>query len=82
MIHVTAHAVRRYQERIEPVEEETARERILAHAEALEIAASFGAPVVRNAEGVRFLVKKDLLRPDWAAVLTVFSPHMKLGKVT
>lgn len=82
MIHVTKHAARRYQERVEAVGEAAARERILAHSEAFEIAGSFGAPVVRNSDGVRFLVKKDLLRPNCVTVLTVFSPHMKLGPVT
>lgn len=57
MIHVTHHAITRYQERVAAVGTGEARRRILAHEKALAFAAEFGAPVVRNADGVRFIVQ-------------------------
>jgi hypothetical protein len=74
MIHVTEHAIRRYIERIAPVGMGEAKRRILAHLPALERAAAFGAPCVRNGNGVGFLLKGN-------SVTTVLSPDMPLGPV-
>jgi hypothetical protein len=58
MIHVTAHAARRYVERVDPkltLAEATAR--IHASDAALEIAADFGAHVVRLGCGAKLILE-------------------------
>jgi len=74
MIHVTNHAVRRYQERVAAVGTGEARRRIRLHERTLQIAADFGAPVVRNGEGVGFVVQGG-------AVVTVLGVDMRTGPV-
>lgn len=74
MIHVTDHALRRFQERIRPVSKEEAREAILSHITALNIALAFGAPCVRCGDGMRIVLKGE-------AVTTVFGPDMRLGRM-
>jgi hypothetical protein len=74
VIHVTHHAITRYQERVAAVGTGEARRRILAHERTLQIAADFGAPVVRTGDGVGFVV-------CGGAVTTVLSPNMRLGPV-
>lgn len=72
MIQITAHAIARYIERIEPVSKAEARRRIVLHFPAFEVALRFGAPCVRNGNGVGFVLKGR-------AVTTVFSDGMNLG---
>lgn len=72
MIHVTDHAIRRFQERVAAVGIGEARRRILAHLPTLELAARFGAPCVRTGEGVGLILKHG-------SVVTVLSPDMPLG---
>lgn len=74
MIHVTAHAITRYQERVAAISDEDVRARIARHESALSAAVRFGAPCVRTAEGVRFLIRDR-------AVVTVLGPEMRLGRV-
>lgn len=74
MIHVTQHALDRYQERVAPCGMTEARRRILAHINALEIANDFGAPCVRNGDGIGFVVKDG-------AVTTILGRNMRLGPV-
>lgn len=74
MIHITDHAIARYQERVAAVETGEARRRIMVHEHALNVAVEFGAPCVRNSDGVRFLVRAG-------SVVTVFAPDMRLGRV-
>lgn len=66
MIHVYAHAIQRYQERVEPVDKDTAKRRILSAARAIERAASFGCQVVRLANGARLIL-------DGENVVTVYA---------
>lgn len=73
MIHVTAHAVQRYQERIAPVSREEAMAAILSHGRALETAARFGAPCVRCGDGMRIVLADG-------HVTTVLAPEMRLGR--
>lgn len=70
---ITNHAILRYQERIAAVGIGEARRRILEHETVLTIAADFGAPVVRNSDGVRFVIKNG-------AVVTVLAPGMPIGR--
>jgi hypothetical protein len=70
MIHITRHAIARYQERVAPCSSTEVRERILTHASALAVAIAFGAPVVRCADGVRFVLDKG-------SVVTVLGPGMR-----
>lgn len=74
MIHVTKHAVARYQERVAPVDAGEVRRRILQHEPTLQIAIAFGAPVVRNGDGVGFVLHNGV-------VATVLGPGMRLGPV-
>jgi hypothetical protein len=66
MIHVTAHAIERFQQRVAPcctVDE--ARAAIMSHAKAIESAADFGCEVVRCGGGERLVL-------DGTRVLTVY----------
>lgn len=72
VIHVTDHAVCRFNERIAPVGDVEARARILEHMPTLEIAADFGAPCVRTGDGVGLVV-------SGYAVVTVLSPRQRMG---
>jgi hypothetical protein len=74
MIHVTDHAVRRFQERIAAVGIGEARRRILSYLPMLEIAHDFGAPVVRTGDGMGLVLKHG-------AVVTVLAPGMRIGPV-
>jgi hypothetical protein len=73
-VKITRHAIERYQERIANIPDAEVCARILDHLAVLEIADRFGAPVVKLANGVRFMVKGG-------AVTTVLSPDMRLGPV-
>lgn len=55
MIHVTRHAIERYQERVANVSDDDAREALSTRA--LQVAAQFGARFVRLATGHRVLVE-------------------------
>jgi hypothetical protein len=74
MIHITDHAIRRFQERIASVGIGEARRRILAHEAALVRACAFGAPCVRTGEGMGLVLQGG-------AVVTVLSPGMRMGPV-
>jgi D-serine deaminase-like pyridoxal phosphate-dependent protein len=65
MIHITAHATARYQERVDPVTFEEARAAIMEHAKAIETAASIGCNVVRCGRGERLIL-------DGETVITVY----------
>lgn len=73
-VRVTKHAIDRYIERIAPVDRDEALRRISAHKPTLEIANEFGAPMVRDGDGVGYLVVGGWVR-------TVFAPGMRLGPV-
>jgi hypothetical protein len=68
MIHITNHAVQRFQERVRPCSTGQAREHILSHAKAIEAAAAFGCEVVRCAGGERLVL-------SGTRVLTVYARH-------
>lgn len=72
MIHITQHAVQRYQERVANVTDGEARAAILSHEGALVCAARFGAPVVRCGEGFRIVM-------EGAIVVTVLGQGMHSG---
>lgn len=60
MIHVTANAIQRYQECIDPtLTRDEARARIEASSPAIECACRFGAEIVRQACGARLLVRDN-----------------------
>ena len=69
MIRVSRHACQRYQQRIEPVTQRVARERILSHSRALEAAAAMGAKLVKLGDGSRLVL-------CGCTVTTVFSKDM------
>jgi hypothetical protein len=69
MIRVTRHACQRYQQRVEPVTQRIARERILSHSRALEAAAAMGAKLVRLGDGSRLVL-------NGCTVTTVFAKDM------
>lgn len=64
MIHVTRHAIQRYQERVAPLDDGSVRARIHAHDRAIAAAADFGAAVVRLGDGTRLVL-------DGRSVVTV-----------
>lgn len=71
MIHITAHAIQRYQERVANVSDDEARRRI--DTVALRSAVQFGAPYVRLATGQRLVIQHG-------AVVTVLpSEHGRGG---
>lgn len=55
MIHVTAHAIERYQERVENLSHEAVTERLSCRA--VQVAIAFGAPTVRLSGGQRIIIK-------------------------
>lgn len=65
-IFVYPHAIERYQQRVEPVDEATAKARILSAAKAIEAAASIQCQVVRLACGARLIL-------DGPNVVTVYA---------
>jgi len=76
MIHVTRHACQRYQQRVEPVTQKIARERILSHSKTLEVAVKMGASIVKCGDGSRLclagslvvtVLGKDMRASEWAA---------------
>ena len=73
-VHVTNHAIMRYQERVAACGIGEARRRIREHDRVLQIAADFGAPVVKLCDGTRFVLKGG-------AVVTVLGAGMPLGPV-
>jgi hypothetical protein len=68
MIHVTTHAIQRFQERVAACTIDEARSRILAHSKAIEAAAAFGCEIVRCGTGERLVL-------NGTRVLTVYAPH-------
>jgi hypothetical protein len=74
VIRVSKHAIDRYLERIAPVSREEAHRRIIAHLPAFQVAHKFGAPMVRDGDGVGYLIQGGWVR-------TVFAPHMRMGPV-
>lgn len=71
-VHVTRHAVARYQERIAPVSAESARAVLEAAERAIELAAGFGAHTVKLGNGAK-LVLRGLGR---IRIITVLEPGM------
>lgn len=61
MTHITRHAVERYQERVEPVEEEQAEAALMSRAvrAAMVFAGSTAQCFVRLATGQRIVVRED-----------------------
>jgi hypothetical protein len=58
---VTQHAVSRYQERVEPVSEQIAREVIEAAFPAIAKASEFGCPCVVLGNGARLMLQGDVV---------------------
>lgn len=56
-MHITAHAVTRYQERVEQIPESEVRARILACRRAIDKAAEFGCGCVICGDGTRLKLK-------------------------
>jgi hypothetical protein len=56
MIHVTPHAIARFQERVTACTLAEAREHILSHAKAIQSAADFGCEIVRCGGGERLVL--------------------------
>lgn len=69
MIHVSPHAVERFQERVAPLPFDEAKAAILAHSPALEKAADFHCEVVRCGDGSRLVL-------DGHRVVTVYARDM------
>jgi hypothetical protein len=67
-VHVTTHAAERFIERVAACSIAQARDRILAHATAIECAAAFGCEVVRCGNGERLILQGT-------RVLTVYAAH-------
>jgi hypothetical protein len=67
-VHVTLHAIHRFQECVAPVPFDEAREAILSHTRAIEAAAEFGCEIVRCGDGSRLVL-------DGTRVLTVYARH-------
>jgi len=72
MIHITAHAVLRYRQRVADVSDDQARQ--CMDTAAVRSAVLFGAPYVRLASGQRLVVQDG-------AVVTVLPSDMKAGKL-
>lgn len=70
MIHVYAHAIQRYQERVRPCSNAVARAEILAARRGIEAAATIGCEVVRLACGARLILSGE-------NVVTVFPADEK-----
>jgi hypothetical protein len=56
VIHVTTHALHRFQERVAPCSLADARTAIMSHAKAIETAASIGCEIVRCGNGERLVL--------------------------
>jgi hypothetical protein len=69
VIRVSRHACQRYQQRVEPVTQKVARERILSHSRILEVANAMGARIVRCGDGSRLVL-------DNSTVITVLGKDM------
>lgn len=69
MIHVYAHAIQRYQERVRPCSAEDARADIMAAHRGIEAAAAIHCSVVRLASGARLVL-------DGSNVVTVYGRDM------
>ena len=67
MIHISHHALQRFQERVAPCTLAEARAAILTHSRALEKAAAFGAEVVRCAGGERLILQGSTVVSVYAA---------------
>ncbi|WP_157215936.1 hypothetical protein [Flavisphingomonas formosensis] len=67
------HAIRRYRERVSPVDDDTARAAMMAHEPAVRIAADFGCETVKLGNGVRLKLKGDV-------VTTVFGNGKQAGR--
>lgn len=72
MIHVSAHAVARYRERVCDCSKAEAKRRILLHTPAIEKALAFGAHCVLTGDGIRLVLSER-------TVSTVFGRGMRLG---
>lgn len=72
MLHVTTHAIHRYQERVANVDDEQAR--IAMSVSAVARAAAFGAPYVKLGTGHRFVL-------DGWNVVTVLPPETELWRL-
>lgn len=71
MIHITNHAIERWQERVENIPGEAVRYRIEQHLPAIVAAARFGAPSVKLGNGVRLIL-------DGRSVVTVLGRGMRV----
>lgn len=60
MLKVTAHAILRYQERVEPVSDECARE--ILSGPLFQTAAKFGARYVRLGTGQRIVIEQGIVK--------------------
>lgn len=56
-VHITAHAIDRYIERVAPVERAEAHSRIAAAGRAIEFAAAFGGHTVRLGSGAKLVIR-------------------------
>jgi hypothetical protein len=56
-VHVTHHAIERYQQRVAPVEPAEAYAAIVAAERGIEAAAAFGGHIVKLANGARLIVR-------------------------
>lgn len=65
MIHIYAHAIQRYQERVHPCTDDVARAEILCASRGIEAAATIGCQVVRLGSRARLIL-------DGENVVTVF----------
>lgn len=72
MVHVSTHAIERYQERVRNCTEAEAIAAI--DTPAVNLAANFGAPYVRIATGQRIVIENHV-------VVTVLPSDMKTGKL-
>lgn len=73
VIRVSRHACQRYQQRVEPVTQAVAKERILSHRRALEAAVAMGARIVKLGDGSRLLL-------NGSVVTTVFAKDMRASE--
>ena len=60
-MHVSDHAIRRYRERVSPIDAEEARAAMMAHEPAVTIAARFGCDTVKLGNGVRLKLRGDVV---------------------